>query len=446
MIIVEERNFLENLIYKISSCLEKIIDFHEIELGDYINKKNSLKYNLLTFRKIFFLLLSCISIAFFDLPNFFNIISLLVFLFSGFITIIWDNKIGNYLNYYNYAEYKKKKKRLQVYKQELELIFANFNYIYNSKNYSNLKLNYNKLKSKITGFQRIFEKKSSKFNMIFEKYKIIIELIIAITAGFVVHIITREIYDLELINPFIIYKLVGIIGLPLFMFFFRNRFWSRRLSDFRINFVIFKADVRLQDYLKIIRCYLQNNEKALNCILKNEYYEILTNLNSLKFKIFCPINNHEITVESDLNLNKNFIKCESCNSFFVIKNSIINIIQANISYICFNCGYSKSITVNSTERDIKFKCEKCGFNNIKEIDIIDLLKALLILKMRQKELFIFFNERNRYLFFDESFSSTEQKILKKVVLKIGDRTELLKISANSLKKNLKDSIKKLEKK
>ncbi len=198
----------------------------------------------------------------------------------------------------------------------------------------------------------------------------------------------------------------------------------------------------MQDYLKILRVYFQNNEKALNYILKNKYYEILTNLNFLKFKIFCPINNHEITVESDLQLNKNFIKCEDCNSFFVVKNSIINIIQANISYICFNCGYSKSITINSTERNIKFKCEKCGFNNIKGIDIIDLLGILLRLKMRQKELLLFFNERNRYLVFDESFSSTEQKISKKVLLQIGDRTELLKISANSLKKNLKDFIKK----
>ncbi len=156
------------------------------------------------------------------------------------MTIVWDNKIGNYLNYYNYAEYKKKKTRLQVYKQELELIFANFNYIYNSKNYSNLILNYNKLKSKITRFQRIFDKKGSKFNMIFEKYKPIIELTIAITACFVVHIITGEIYDLRLIDPFIIYKFVGIIGLPLFMIFFRNRFWSRRLDDYHINFVILK--------------------------------------------------------------------------------------------------------------------------------------------------------------------------------------------------------------
>lgn len=443
---MEEKNFLENLLYKTSSCLENIIDFHEIELGDYISKKNSLKYYILTSRKIILLLLSCISIAFLNISILLNIIGLFVFIFSAILTIIWDNKIGNYLNYYNYAEYKKKKKRLQVYKQELELIFANFYYIYNSKNYSSLKLNYNKLKSKITRFQRIFDKKSSKFNMIFEKYKPIIELTIAISAGFVVHIITREIYNIGLINPFIIFKFAGIIGLPLFMIFFRNRFWSRRLDDYHINFVVFKANIRLQDYLKILRSYLQNNEKALNYILKNEYYEILTNLNFLKFKIFCPINNHEITVESDLHLNKNFIKCEDCNSFFIIKNSIINIIQANISYICFNCGFSKSITINSTERNIKFKCEKCGFNNIKEIDIIDLLGVLLTLKMRQKELIIVFNERNRYLFFDESFSSTEQKILKKVVLKIGDKTELLKISANSLKKNLKDSIKKLDKK
>ena len=44
---MEERKFLENLLNKTSSCLEKIIDFHEIELGDYISKKNSLKYYIL---------------------------------------------------------------------------------------------------------------------------------------------------------------------------------------------------------------------------------------------------------------------------------------------------------------------------------------------------------------------------------------------------------------
>lgn len=442
---MEERNFLENLIHKTSSCLAKIIDFHEIELGDYIKNKNSLRYKILTSEKIFFLLISCTSIALLNILDFLNIISIFVYSFSAIMTFKLDNKIGNYLNYYNYAEYKKKKKILQVYKQELELIFSNFDYIYNSENYSNLRLDYNKLKSKITRFQKIFDEKSSKFNIISEKYKTIIEFIIAITAGFVVHIITSEIYDIGFINPFIIFKFVAIIGLPLTMILIRNRFWSRRLGDYHINFVIFKADERLHDYLKILRINLQNNEKALNYILKNKYYEILTNLNSLKFKIICPINNHEITVESDLHLNKNFIKCEDCNSFFVIKNSIINVFQANISYICFNCGYSESITVNSTERHIKFKCERCGFNYIQEIDIIDLLGVLLTLKMRQKELFIFFNERNRYLFFDESFSSTEQKILKKIVLR-GDTTELLKISANSLKKNLKDFIKKFEKK